>query len=327
MPRVLVTTPMIRNIPGAYSRLLESHGLEVAYPPQDADTMQPDVLRENLQGIDAMLASTDPLTRDILAGSTLRVVARMGVGYDSVDVEAATDLGILVTITPGAVEESVAEHTIGLMFAVSRNLVGRDAEVRRGEWARDAGPRMKGKTFGIIGLGRIGKTVAGKMQALGMQVRAYDPVADEKYAQANNIELCSLDDLLAGSDVVSLHAPCIPSTEKIINAQTLAKMKADAILINTGRGGLVDEAALYAAMHGGHLKGAALDVFQQEPTPLDNPLLTLKNLVACTHMGGLDRQSQSDMGEIAARCVAELHAGRWPEGCVVNDSLRAGWSW
>jgi phosphoglycerate dehydrogenase-like enzyme len=327
MPKVLVTPTMLQRCPGPYSEILEKAGFEVVYPPPDTDTMQPGVIAELLQGMDAILASVEPLSRDVLAGSQLRVVARMGVGYDSVDIPAATDLGIVVTITPGTLEASVAEQTIVLLLGVTRAVLARDREVRDGVWSRKPLLRLAGKTLGIVGLGRIGKAVVPRALGLGMKIIACDPYPDQAFAAANNVTLCSLDELLSTADVVSLHSPCTPETINLINAETLAKMKCGAVFVNTSRGGLVDEDALCDALRSGHLLGAALDVFKQEPLPTNSPLLELDNLLLCTHMGGIDLESQVAASSLAAQCIADLYQGRWPEACVLNRQLRDGWRW
>ena len=327
MPRALVTPPMIRGVPGPYFEHLQRHGFEVKWPPRGADTTRREVLAELLQGCQAMLASTEPLTREVLAASELRVVARMGVGYDSVDIAAATDLGIVVTITPGVLEDSVAEHTIALMLGVSRGIVARNQEVKTGVWTRQPMPRLAGKTLGLVGMGRIGRAVVPRAQGLAMKVIAHDPCADPEFAAAHNVRLCTLDELLSTADVVSLHAPCIPETENLIDAAALARMKPGAILLNTSRGGLVDEAALCEALASGKLLGAGLDVFRQEPLPVDHPLQQFDNVLLCTHMGGLDEESMEGMASSSARSVVELYEGRWPEGCVVNAAVRETWRW
>lgn len=327
MPRVLVTPPMIRNVPGPYSEYLRRHGFEIKYPPHNADTTQPDVMAAALQGCDAILAGTEPLSRTLLAQSSLRVVARMGVGFDSVDIAAATELGIAVTITPGVLEDSVAEHTIAMMLGVSRGLVQRHREVKRGVWTRQPMPRLAGRILGLVGLGRIGRAVVPRAKGLGMQVIAHDPLADAEFAAKNEIRLCSLDELLATADVVSLHLPCTPETENLMNAAAFARMKPGAIFINTSRGGLVDEAALCQALASGRLFGAGLDVFRNEPLPIDDPLQQFDNVLLCTHMGGLDYDSLDGMGLLAAQCVVDLYKGRWPEQCVVNKAVREKWRW
>lgn len=318
---------MLRETPGPYSEYLQRHGFEIKYPPRTADTTRPEVMAEQLRGCDAILASTERLTREILASSTLRVVARMGVGFDSVDIAAATDLGIAVTITPGVLEESVAEHTIAMMLGVSRGVVLRHQEVKTGVWMRQPLPRLAGKTLGIVGLGRIGRAVVPRARGLGMNIIAHDPLADAEYAAAHGVRLCAFEELLASADVVSLHLPWTPETTNLMNAATFARMKTGAIFLNTSRGGLVDEHALYEALTSGKLLGAGLDVFRQEPLPLDHPLQQLNNVLLCSHMGGLDIESLEGMGLLAAQCVVDLYEGRWPERCVVNRAVRDRWRW
>lgn len=327
MPRVLVTPTMLRRQRGPFAEILESAGLDVVFPPEGLDTVAPGQLEPLLDNVDAILASTELMSREILGRHRLRVIARMGVGYDAIDVPAATDLNIVVTITPGVLEESVAEHTVALLLGLSRDIVGRDREVRDGNWLRQPLPRMAGKTFGIIGMGRIGRAVVPRVKGLGMKVIAFDPFADHAFAAAHEVRMVSLDELLASADVVSLHSPCTPETTHLINADTLAKMKPSAILINTSRGPLVDENALAQALVAGHLFGAALDVFKVEPLPLNSPLLAAPRTLLCSHMAGLDHESTQGMGSLAAQCIADLYQGRWPEACVVNRGLQGKWAW
>lgn len=327
MPRVLITPSQFRDPAAPCFAALHAAGFELCLPPENAHASNPQVLLKRLDGIDAVIASTEPYTDEVLSRSRLRVVARTGVGYDSVDVSAATRNNIVVTITPGAVDVSVAEHTLAMIFAVFRDVVGRDCEVRAGKWSRNGLPRLAGRTLGIVGLGRIGRTVARLAQGIGLRVIAHDPFPHEDFARQHDIRLCPLNELLAEADIVSLHMPSTPDTANMMNRQSLAKMKPEAVLVNTGRGGLVDEQALFEAMSGGHLFAAALDVFQKEPLPTDSPLLTLPNVVLSTHTAGLDQQSEFDMPRIAAECVAKLFHGEWPEGCVINDVLRDSWKW
>ncbi|RIK84768.1 MAG: hypothetical protein DCC68_00310 [Planctomycetota bacterium] len=326
MPRVLVTPHPLNRTPGRYSQILESAGFEIVYPLAGQTLAQNAALLAR-GGFDAMLASVEPLTRDVLKASGVRAVARMGVGFDAIDVAAATELGVAVTITPGTLEESVAEHTIALMLAVYRDLLRRDRHVRQGTWPRKAWPRLSGKTLGLVGLGRIGKAVVRRAQGLGLTVIAHDPFPDAAYAEANGVRLVAFEELLRTADVVSLHLPTTRETVDVINARTLALMKPGSVLINTARGAMVDETALVEAIKSGHLLGAGLDVFKEEPLPLSSPLLELDNVLLCEHMGGLDEQSQEAMANLAAQCLADLYQGRWPERCVVNRDLGAGWKW
>ena len=189
----------------------------------------------------------------MLAASKLRAISRAGVGYDAIDMQAANELGIAITIAPGTNEHSVAEQTIALLLGVYRDVARRDAEVRRGQWECRCLWRLSGKTIGLVGLGRIGRAVVPRAVGLGLKVLAYDPVADREFAARNQVELCALDDLLARSDIVSLHLPATAETRDLINRRTLAQMRPGSVLINTARGGLVDEEALADALESGHL--------------------------------------------------------------------------
>jgi phosphoglycerate dehydrogenase-like enzyme len=326
-PRILITPGLLHHQPGPYRDLLEQAGLEPVYPPTARAIAGPGELHGLLDGISGVVASVDPFTPDVLAQApSLRVIARMGVGYDSIDVAEATRRGVVVTITPGTNHDSVAEQTLALLFAVFRGVVTRDAEVRRGVWRREPLPRLAGRTIGLVGLGRIGRAMAERCVALGLRVLAHDPFADSHFAARHGVSLASLDDLFAASDIVSLHCPCTAETENLINAASIARMRPGAVLINTARGALVDEAALYEALRSGRLRGAGLDVFRTEP-PGANPLFELPNVVVAPHMAGLDDDSTRDMAAHAARCVADLYRGLWPVGSVVNPELRRGWSW
>ncbi|HVA47181.1 MAG TPA: phosphoglycerate dehydrogenase [Pirellulales bacterium] len=329
MPRVLVTPTVIKNQPGPYRNVLETAGFEVAYPSVKLSESVPDagLLMEQLQGASAVLAGSELYDREVLEKAGLRVIARMGVGYDAIDVAAASRAGTLVTIVPGTNHHSVAETTLVLLLGVFRGFPGRDREVRGGVWRRQALPRLAGRTLGLVGLGRIGQAVVPRAIGLGLKVIAYDPQPNEAFAGLHGVKLMSLDELLADADIVSLHLPCTPETTDLIDARTLARMKQGAVLINTSRGGLVDENALAEALAGGKLMAAGLDVFKTEPLPLDSPLLKLDNVLLSPHMGGLDFESQRDMSTMAAQCIADLYQGRWPEGCVVNAELRPGWKW
>lgn len=327
MPRVLVTPVYFQQADGPYLEVLRSGGCEVVYPPEGLALRDPQTVIEQIQGVDAVIASVEPYTREVLQASQLRVVARNGVGYDSVDVRAATELGIAVTITPGANRDSVAEHAVALMLAAAHGFPARDKEARGGVWRRRPLSRLGGKTLGLVGLGAIGKAVVPRAAGLGMKVIAFDPFADRAFAAEHDVRLCTLDELLAAADVVSLHAPSTPETADLINAQTLAAMKPGSILVNTARGSLVDEDALADALASNHLAAAALDVFKTEPLDPDNRLLAQDNLLMCPHMAGIDLQALELMGRLAADSIVQLAAGGWPQGRVVNEEIRDGWKW
>jgi len=326
-PRVLVTPLTLDRHSGPYYEVLQNAGCEIIYPALDAKLEDPEILLQHLDGIDATLASVEPYTADVLKRSKLRCVARVGVGYDSVDFRAATALGIPVTITPGTNEHSVAEQAFSLIFSVYRDVAIRDAEIRAGGWRRNSVRRLAGDTLGLVGLGRIGRAMTPRAHGLGLKVVGFDPYADKAWCAANNVTLLSFDELLAASDIVSLHMPCTPETTNIINRESLAKMKPNSVLINTSRGGLVDEDALLEYLKNGHLFGAGLDVLKVEPPKKDHPFFALKNITLAPHMGGIDQTALDAMAKLAAECIVGLSRGKAPDGCVVNHEILTGWKW
>ncbi|HWA98219.1 MAG TPA: phosphoglycerate dehydrogenase [Pirellulales bacterium] len=327
MTRVLVCPPVFNRNPGAYRDVLVDAGFEIVYPDGDLARMPLDQRIDYLRTVDAAIAGIEVYDEAVFAATKLRAVARAGVGYDAVDVAAASRHNALVCITPGTNEHSVAEQTLALIFALFRDVARRDREARQGGWRRAPVRRLAGNTLGLVGLGRIGRAITPRAQALGLKVLAYDPHPNREFAAAHHVELCTLDALLERSDIVSLHLPCTAETTDLINATTLAKMKPTAYLINTARGGLVDEAALADALTNGTIAGAGLDVFKVEPPGSDHPLLKFDQVVVSPHLGGIDRDAVNAMGKLAAECIVQLHRGQWPEGCVVNEQLRAGWKW
>lgn len=331
MPRVLIAPEALIPLKdAAFVKLLTDANLEVVYPADPTFTRGRDAAEtiRVLEGVSAVLAGGEFMTPEVLAAlPDLRVLARMGVGYDRIDIPAATERRIPVTITPTANHEAVAEQALMLMLAVSRNVVVQDRSTRQGTWTAPVNHPLRGCTLGLIGLGRIGRSVVPRAQAFRMQVIAFDPVADPAFARENNVELVDLDTLLATSDFVSLHAPMVESTKGIINRDAIKKMKTSAVLINTSRGGLVVEVDLVEALQAGRIRGAGLDVFEVEPIQADNPLLKLENVVVTPHKATAETLAQMDMATEAAQCIVDLYQGRWPDGCVINEELREGWSW
>jgi phosphoglycerate dehydrogenase-like enzyme len=296
--------------------LLREAGFEIVLAPKHG-ARTPDELRLLVQDADAAIASTDPFDASVFAGAPrLRVVARTGVGTDSVDIDAATEAGVVIATTPGANEETVADHALALILAAIRRVVEHDASVRRGEWDR-AGLltpwHLHGKTVGIVGFGTIGRAVAKRMCGFGVEVLVCDPALESD----TTVEL---DELLRRSDVVSIHTPLTEQTTSLIGARELALMRSDAILVNTSRGGLVDEASLFDALVSGRLRAAGLDVFEQEP-PIASDLLALPNVVLSPHVGGLGAGAIDGMLTMATRAVIEVLSGGCPEGAVNPEAL------
>jgi phosphoglycerate dehydrogenase-like enzyme len=327
MPNVLIAPYPLRNQPGAYRDLLESAGF-TPIDPVGEGTLTTEQLLPYLATSDAMLAGGELLTPEVLdRAPRLRVIARTGVGYDTVDIDAATARGIPVTITPGTNHGSVAEQCFALLLAVARNVGGNDATIKAGGWDRTLVRPLRGSTLGLVGLGRIGRAVAIRALAFEMRVIAYDPLPPGPLEDGMGIERVSFDELLGSSDVVSLHLPLSGTTRNLFDRKVFARMKPGSILLNTARGGLVVERDLHDALATGHLWGAGLDVLNCEPPEPGNPLLGFSSVVFSPHIGGIDAKGMADMAELAARCVVDLYTGRWPAECVVNPGLGPGWRW
>jgi D-3-phosphoglycerate dehydrogenase len=257
-------------------------------------------LREIIGGFEALIVrSRTKVTADVIdAGANLKLIGRAGVGVDNIDVEAATRHGIVVLNAPGGNVISVAEHTMALILALVRHVARADASLRRGEWERGRfrGIELHGKTLGLAGAGRIGAEVAKRAVAFAMKVIAHDPYLPRERAELAGIELVSLSDLLASADLVSVHTPLTEETKGMIGAAELALMKPTAFLVNAARGGVVDEAALIEALRAGRLAGAALDVFEREPVPVDHPLLQFDNVLVVPHLGAATWEAQANVG-------------------------------
>lgn len=259
----------------------------------------------------------------IAAGERLRVIGRAGSGVDNIDLEAATRRGILVVNAPTGSTVAVAEHTIGLMLALARHIPRADATMKAGQWAKKQlqGIELRGKTLGLVGLGRIGSAVARRARAMEMAVLAYDPFMIEGHAASLGVQSVSLETLLVQADFVSLHVPLTPQTKDMIGRPELAQMKPSARLINTARGGVVDEEALLEALIAGWLAGAALDVFEREP-PEGNPLLAHPRVVVTPHIAASTAGAQRDAALEVARQVVDVLAGRVPRH-PLNVPLRS----
>ncbi|HVG96460.1 MAG TPA: phosphoglycerate dehydrogenase [Chloroflexota bacterium] len=318
---VLVTGQTFQRVPGDHVARLEAAGCRVRSSPYVRGPSEAELL-PLLADVEAVLAGTHPFTRRVFESAPrLRVVSRFGVGYDAIDVPAATEHGVWITTTPGTNELSVADHTIALLLGLARHLVPLANLTRAGQWERAIGIELSGAVLGLIGFGRIGRQVATRARACGMELLVYDVAPDAAAGAALGARFAPLDEVLATADFVSLHAPATTGTRGLINARTLALMKPTAYLINTARGDLVDEPALAAALRGGRLAGAGLDVFAQEPPDEANPLLALPNVLATPHIAGITEQSAQRMARLAVENIlAVLEGGRPPY--PVNEPRR-----
>ena len=273
---------------------------------------------------DALLVrSATKVTADVIhAGKRLRVIARAGVGVDNIDVEAATQAGVIVVNAPTGNVVAAAEHTIAMLMAVARNLPQANAHVHEGLWKRDRfmGVEVRDKTLGTVGLGRVAQEVVRRAQGLGMNVIAYDPYVTAEYALQRGVTLTDIDTLVTNADFITLHVPLTPQTRHLIGRERLARMKPTARLINVARGGVIDEQALAEAVAAGRIAGAALDVFENEPLEADSPLRSVSNIILTPHLGGSTIEAQEKVAEDVALQVLDVLNDR-PARYAVNAPI------
>ena len=315
MPRILVADPLAED---GLERLRRAGEVTVV------SKLQEDELIRRIPEFDALVVRSETrVTASILeAGRRLRVVGRAGVGVDNIDVPTATRKGIVVVNAPRGNIIAAAEHSIALLFALARWVPQADASVRRGEWTRSKflGTEIRGKTLGVIGLGNVGSEVAKRAHGLEMEVIAYDPVVSVDRAELFNVELVTLNELLERSDFVTVHIPLVEANRNLIGASQLSLMKPTARLINTSRGGIVDEVALYEALKAERIAAAASDVFEHEPAG-ENPLFTLTNFVATPHIAASTAEAQVSVAFDVAEEVAAVLAGDLPRYAVNAPAL------
>ncbi len=320
-PKVFIT----REIPErGLSKIKEFFDVDLwtdeAPPPKS-------VIIERVKDVDALVPLlTDPIDAEVFdSAPKLRIVSQYAVGYDNIDLKEATKRGIYVTNTPGVLTETVADFAFALMLAVARRVVEADKYVREGKWKVGWHPLMMigsdvyERTLGIIGMGRIGSAVARRAKGFGMKVLYYDAIRREDLEKELGVEYTDMDKLLEESDFVSLHVPLTPETYHLIGEEQLRKMKPTAFLINTSRGKVVDQKALYKALKEGWIAGAGLDVFEQEPIPPDDPLIQLKNVVLAPHAASASYETRSRMAEIVAENLITFLNGKVPPTLVNKE--------
>jgi D-3-phosphoglycerate dehydrogenase len=310
--RVLVTHNTIAE---SAVVLMKENDIDVFFsPPYDA----PEVVAKRAAdlGIDAIMVRQGQIN-DLVIGASpkLKVIVKHGSGVDNIDLQAAARRGIPVLRALNANARAVAEHTIALALTLLKEVLPLDAAVKRGEWPKPAfiGRDIAGCSMGLVGFGAIGRETAALARAIGMEVMAFDPHASGGIAAAGIRDVGDLSDLLRSADIVSLHCPLTTETRHLINAERLALMKPTSFIVNTARGGIIDEDALYDALKAKRIAGAALDSFGSEPPPADNPLWTLPNLIAKPHIAGVTQGSARAMAEIAARHIISVLDGHPPD--------------
>lgn len=291
MTRILLTTTSFQDTPGEHHQLLANTGWEVVNargPLNEADTLA-------LVGeFDGYICGDDAITRQVLekARPRLKVLSKYGIGVDKIDVKACTAFGIPLLFTPGVNHTTVAEHTFLLLLALEKNLLFHTDSTRAGGWKRKTGHELLEKTIGIVGLGRIGKEVALRARAFGMNAIGFDVYWDDKFAAEHGVKRATtLDEVFAASDYLSLHTNLTPETRNMINAQSMAKMKKGVLILNCARGEIVHTADLVVALQSGRVGGYGADVLDVEPPAADHPLLRLPNCVITPHIGSRTYES------------------------------------
>jgi phosphoglycerate dehydrogenase-like enzyme len=321
--RVFITARTISEAGQSALELLRAAGSEVVIPPK-LGPLDGRELLPLLTGMDAGLVSADQYSAEVLASPNagrLKILSRWGVGYDSIDVAAATRLGIAVAYTPGMLDETVAEYTFALLLALARRVPTVHSLLSAGGWQTTWGHDLAGKTLGILGCGRIGQAVARRATGFNLRLLACD-VAPPAAASALGVRFVSFAELLAESDFLTIHAALTPANHGLIGAAQLRQMKRTAYLINTARGALVDEAALVQALTEGWIAGAALDTFVVEPLPAGHPLRRAPNVILSPHQASFTYETGARVSLAAARAIVDLMEGRQPR-IVVNPEVFA----
>ena len=319
--KVLITARTLSEVGQSALALLRDEGCRLTVPPRFGP-YRADELPPLVENHDAVLASTDKFTADVLASpqaAQLRIISRWGVGYDSIDIPKATAQGIVVAYTPGLLNETVADFAFALLLSLARRVHLGHAAMSQGKWEAAWGTDVFGKTLGILGYGRIGRALARRATGFQMRLLAHD-TRPEPAAEGPTIQYVSLDELLAQSDFLSLHAALNGQSRGLIGEAQLRKMKSTAYLINTARGAMIDEPALARALNEKWIAGAALDTFTVEPLPVEHPLRKAPNLLLTPHLASFARETGERVSLTAAQAIVDLMKGRKPQ-FVVDPSV------
>ncbi|MCA9409665.1 MAG: phosphoglycerate dehydrogenase [Candidatus Omnitrophica bacterium] len=309
MTKILLTTTSYQDTPGAHHDLLESQGYEIQ---RERGPLPEETMLDLVGDFDGILCGDDAFTRPVLQKCLpkLKVLSKYGIGLDKIDVPAATDLGIPVTFCPGVNHTTVAEHAFGLMLSLYRQIPEQNTMVHQGLWKRMTGHELMGKTLGILGLGRIGKEVAKRAAAFEMKLVGFDPYWDEEFASKYGVERKSqAEDVLKVADIVGLHLNLSEKNLHFLNRDRLAMLQPGSVVINTSRGGLVDQEAMAEAIKSGHLGGYGADVVEPEPIRPDNPLIGLDRVVLTPHIGSRTYESVGRQAMMATKNLIQVLNG------------------
>ena len=308
MFKVLITSRSFGKIGDSAQKVLLDAGIEITNISVDFNQT---TFEQIIPEFDALIIGAHDFSEaDMERCPKLKIICKHGVGLDNIHVNKAKELGIAVCNAPGTNSNAVADLTLGLMLSVSRKISHSAALVRDGVWKSHIGEDVCGKTLGLLGFGAIAKGVARRARGFGMKILAYDPYVTQLPEEfAGWVELCGMDNVLTSCDILSVHMPLTPETKNMISTETLAKMKQGAYVINTARGGIVDETALYNALVSGHLHGAAMDVVESEPMTPDHPLLSLDNVVVTPHIAMYSKEAINAVSMICAENVVACLSG------------------
>ena len=319
--KILITARTLNEVGREAIDLLKQAGCDLVLPPKFGP-LPAEELAARLPGMDAVFASMDKFTAAVLdspAATQLKLISRWGVGYDAIDVPAATRNGIVVAFTPGLLNEAVADYAFALLLALARRVHEGHLHMRGGEWKPAWGHDVCGKTLGLIGCGRIGQAMARRGSGFNLRLLAYDPFPNADAGKLG-VKFVSLDELLAESDFISLHAALTPENRGLLGEAQLRRLKPTAYLINTARGALVDEAALVRGLREGWFAGAALDAFVVEPLPKEHPIYAAPNVLITPHQASFARETGERVSVTAAQAIVDLMNGRRPQ-MVVNPEV------
>lgn len=311
--RVLIAPVRFEELCPVANRRLLDLGHELIYN-SSTSPMMPLELETHIGSIDAAIVGMEEWGAALLTKAPkLKILAKLGVGLDNIDLEAARKSGIDVTNAPGGNARAVAEMALALMLAATRKIVTQNEAVRAGGWDRYTGSEISGKVVGLVGYGQTAQNLRQILTGFGTKVVAHDPYANPELAQQHSVQLTSLEDLVATSDFISVHIPHLPQTHHLLSTAEFKIMKQTAVLINTARGGVVDENALYSALVDGDIAAAGIDVWEQEPVSRQHPLLSLDNVVATAHSAADTHEAYEQVADLAVRAIGARLANKTPQ--------------
>jgi D-3-phosphoglycerate dehydrogenase len=313
--KILITPRSFASISDKPIKMLTERGYEIQRNNTDRPYQKEEILNL-IKDIDGIIIGIDELSAEIIEeANELKVISKYGTGLDNIDINMATNKKIIVTNTPTANVDAVADLAFGLILSLARRIPEADQKTKSGKWEKIIGKSVWEKTLGVIGLGKIGRQVVKRARGFQMNILVFDLIKDKKFAQRYGIKYVNLEKLLQKSDYITIHIPLNDATRGMISYKELEKIKKEAFLINTSRGGIVDEQALYKALRNNQLKGAALDVYHNEP-PIESPLKELDNVIMTPHIGAYTEEAIENMGMQAAQNLIDVLEGRKPKNRV-----------